>query len=77
MHRVQRDESAWQVLTALHQLRPDLPVAVFGERCDLGLYLDVGDGSDISGHWFLDGLLHRAGQDPACAAALAIADLKR
>ncbi|MEU8085292.1 HEAT repeat domain-containing protein [Micromonospora sp. NPDC049101] len=77
VRRVQRDESAWQILTALHQLRPDLPVAVFGERCDLGLYLDVSAGSDISGHWFLDGLLNRAGHDPARAAELAIADLKR
>ncbi|MGC5288819.1 HEAT repeat domain-containing protein [Micromonospora sp. DT231] len=77
VRRGERDESAWQVLDTVHQLRPDLRVAIFGERCDLGLYLDIDDASDISGHWFLDGLLNRAGNDPARAAELAIADLQR
>ncbi|GGO25683.1 hypothetical protein GCM10011576_48510 [Micromonospora parathelypteridis] len=40
---------------------------------DLGLYPDVTDGSDIAGHWFVDGLLQRAGGDPDRAAELAIA----
>ncbi|MEV4497494.1 hypothetical protein AB0J84_17560 [Micromonospora arborensis] len=50
-------------------------VAVCGERCDLGLYLDVTDGAGRSGHWFVDGLLGRAGDDPERAADLAIADV--
>lgn len=77
LRRAQRDESAWRLLTVVHQRRPDLRVAIFGERCDLGLYLDFSDGSDISGHWFLDGLLDRAGNDPDRAAELAIEDLQR
>ncbi|WP_433652133.1 HEAT repeat domain-containing protein [Micromonospora zamorensis] len=77
VRRAQRDESAWRLLTVVHQRRPDLRVAIFGERCDLGLYLDISDGSDISGHWFLDGLLTRAGNDADRAAELAIEDLRR
>ncbi|MGC4812623.1 HEAT repeat domain-containing protein [Micromonospora sp. DT228] len=77
VRRGERDEAAWQVLKTVHQLRPDLRVAIFGERCDLGLYLDINDGSDIAGHCWLDGLLTRAGNDPARAAELAIADLRR
>ncbi|MEU8180938.1 HEAT repeat domain-containing protein [Micromonospora sp. NPDC049044] len=75
--RSQRDESAWQLLNTVHKLRPDLRIAIFGERCDLGLYLDITDGADISGHWFLDGLLNRGGNDPVRAAELAIEDLTR
>ncbi|WP_328849579.1 HEAT repeat domain-containing protein [Micromonospora zamorensis] len=77
VRRAQRDESAWRLLTVVHQCRPDLRVAIFGERCDLGLYLDISDGSNISGHWFLDGLLTRAGNDADRAAELAIEDLRR
>ncbi|WCN83106.1 HEAT repeat domain-containing protein [Micromonospora sp. LH3U1] len=73
--RAERDESASRLLNAVHLRRPDLQVAIFGKRCDLGLYLDVTDGSDISGHWFVDGLLKRAGGDPDRAAELAIADV--
>ncbi|MEV0217158.1 HEAT repeat domain-containing protein [Micromonospora sp. ALFpr18c] len=75
--RGQRDESVWRLLDAVHRRRPDLQVTVFGERCDLGLYLDVTDGSGIAGHWFADGLLSRAGGDPDHAAELAIEDLRR
>ncbi|MGW1447123.1 HEAT repeat domain-containing protein [Micromonospora sp. NPDC002411] len=73
--RAQRDESAWLLLEAVHRQRPDLEITVFGARCDLGLYLDVTDGADLSGHWWVDGLLRRAGNDPERAADLVIADV--
>ncbi|MCX5070385.1 HEAT repeat domain-containing protein [Micromonospora lupini] len=74
--RARRDESVWRILEAIHRRRPDLRATVFGERCDLGLYLDVTDGADIAGHWFADGLvMRRAGNDPERAADLAIDDL--
>ncbi|MEU7800631.1 HEAT repeat domain-containing protein [Micromonospora arborensis] len=73
--RAQRDESAWLLLNTVHLRRPDLEVAVCGERCDLGLYLDITDGAGRTGHWFVDGLLGRAGNDPERAADLAIADV--
>ncbi|MBQ0980198.1 MULTISPECIES: HEAT repeat domain-containing protein [unclassified Micromonospora] len=74
LRRAQRDEAAWQVMTTLHLLRPDLRVALLGERCDLGLFLDIGDGS---GRCFVDALLNRAGYDPARAVKLVIAGVTR
>ncbi|MFG1868390.1 HEAT repeat domain-containing protein [Micromonospora arborensis] len=73
--RAQRDESAWLLLNTVHLRRPDLEVVLFGERCDLGLYLDATDDAGRSGHWFVDGLLGRAADDPERAADLAIADV--
>ncbi|MET7668560.1 HEAT repeat domain-containing protein [Micromonospora luteifusca] len=73
--RAERDESAWLLLNAVHRRRPDLEVTVFGERCDLGLYLEVTDGADLSGHCWVDGLLRRAGGDPERAADLVIAEV--
>ncbi|MEU7922166.1 HEAT repeat domain-containing protein [Micromonospora zamorensis] len=77
LRRAQRDEAAWQVMTTLHLLRPDLRVALLGERCDLGLFLDIGDGPDGSGRCFVDALLKRAGYDPARAVELVIAGVTR
>ncbi|MBM7493354.1 HEAT repeat protein [Micromonospora luteifusca] len=71
--RAQRDEAAWRLLNAIHLRRPDLQVAIFAERFDLGLFMDVTNGSTFSGHWFVDGLLKRAEGDPDRAAELAIA----
>ncbi|MEU4335490.1 HEAT repeat domain-containing protein [Micromonospora lupini] len=76
VRRAQRDESVWRILETIHRRRPELRIAVFGERCDLGLYLDVTDGADVAAHWFADGLLTRAGEDPERAADLAIADVE-
>ncbi|CCH16922.1 HEAT repeat domain-containing protein [Micromonospora lupini] len=78
VRRAERDESVWRILESIHRRRPELRITVFGERCDLGLYLDVTDGADVAAHWFADGLLmRRAGNDPERAADLAIADLDR
>ncbi|MFI5928221.1 HEAT repeat domain-containing protein [Micromonospora sp. NPDC051543] len=77
VRRSRRDESAWRLFDAIHRRRPDLQVTIFGERCDLGLYLDVIGGPGVAGHWFADALLRRAGDDPDRAAHLAIADLDR
>ncbi|MGC4770800.1 HEAT repeat domain-containing protein [Micromonospora sp. DT44] len=73
--RERRDDLAWRLLLAVHRRRPDWAVSVAGERCDLDLELDISDGADRSGHWCVDGLLRRAGDDPERAADLAIADL--
>ncbi|MET8250930.1 HEAT repeat domain-containing protein [Micromonospora sp. NPDC005197] len=76
VRRVQRDEAVWRLLDVIHRRRPDLRVTIFGERCDLGLYLDVTDGSGVADHWFADALLRRARNDPDRAADLAIADVE-
>ncbi|MEV7331503.1 HEAT repeat domain-containing protein [Micromonospora sp. NPDC093244] len=75
VRRAERDELAWRLLLAVYLRRPDWQVTVGGERCDLGLYLDVTDGGGVAGHWFADGLLSRAGGDPDHATELAIEDL--
>lgn len=72
VRRAERDEAAWQVITTLYRLRPDLPVVILGERCDLGLFLDIGDDPDSSGRCFVDALLDRVGYDPARAAELVL-----
>ncbi|MFG3555354.1 HEAT repeat domain-containing protein [Micromonospora sp. NPDC047557] len=76
VRRVQRDDAVWRILDVIHRRRPDLRVAIFGERCDLGLYLEVTDGPGVTDHWFADALLRRAGDDPDRAADLAIADVE-
>ncbi|MFY1620261.1 HEAT repeat domain-containing protein [Micromonospora sp. WMMD736] len=77
VRRARRDESAWRLFDAIHRRCPDLGVTLFGERCDLGLYLDVIGGPSLDGHWFVDALLRRAGNDADRAADLAIADVGR
>ncbi|MET8087984.1 HEAT repeat domain-containing protein [Micromonospora sp. NPDC005237] len=75
LRRDRRNDLAWRLLLAVHRRRPDWEVTVAGERCNLDLDLDVTDGADRSGHWCVDGLLRRAGDDPERAADLAIGDL--
>ncbi|MDG4808685.1 HEAT repeat domain-containing protein [Micromonospora sp. WMMD1120] len=77
VRRSQRDESAWRLFDAIHRRRPDLRLTIFGERCDLGLHLDVTGGSGVTGHWFADALLSRAGNDPDRAAELVITAVQR
>ncbi|MFC4021976.1 HEAT repeat domain-containing protein [Micromonospora sp. GCM10011542] len=76
LRRVHRDETAWRLLEALHELRPDLDGALLGERFDLGLRLEVAGGpGNRAGYWFVEELLTRAGGDPYLAAQLAVDDV--
>jgi hypothetical protein len=65
---------AWDLVCALHRLRPDLDAAVYRERFDCGLTLglDAGLGSQT---YHVEALLERADGDPARAAALVASDL--
>jgi HEAT repeat protein len=76
VRRVHRDETAWRILEALHEIRPDLDGALSGTRFDLGLYLRVTEGpGNSAGYWSVQELLNRAGSDPYLAAEMAAADV--
>ncbi|MBT2407687.1 MULTISPECIES: HEAT repeat domain-containing protein [unclassified Streptomyces] len=74
VHRAQLDASALDLVSALHQLRPDLDAAVYMERFDrdLSLSLVATFGSSI---YDVEALLARADGDPLRAAELVVTDL--
>ncbi|MFJ4185302.1 HEAT repeat domain-containing protein [Kitasatospora sp. NPDC089509] len=72
--RAQLDAFAWELVSALDLLRPDLDAGLSMERFDWGLSLGLGAGSGASGY-DVEALLARAGGDPARAAELVAADL--
>lgn len=76
MRRAHLDVSAWDVMCALHRLRPDLDAAVYVERFDYGLSLGLAATLGSSGY-FVEALLERADGDPARAAELVASDLQR
>jgi HEAT repeat protein len=75
--RARRDALALELFDALGARLPGVDVRVFGERFEIGLYLEVTgiDGGDGSAHWSVERLLERAGGDPDLAARLAAGDL--
>ncbi|GIH13898.1 HEAT repeat domain-containing protein [Rugosimonospora africana] len=76
--RARRDRLAEELSDALRARLPDADVALYGERFETGLCLEVtGGGSGYDGHCSVEGLLERAGGDPELAARLAAADVTR
>jgi hypothetical protein len=72
--RAQSDTSAWELVCALHRLRPDLDAAVSMERFDYGLSLGL-DAACGSVRYDVESLLARADGEPARAAELVASDL--
>ncbi|MFG1808088.1 HEAT repeat domain-containing protein [Streptomyces sp. NPDC049040] len=63
------DTSAWELVCALHQLRPDLDACLYMERFDCGLTLGL-DTERGPAVYDVEALLGRADGDPALAAGL-------
>ncbi|WP_330289885.1 HEAT repeat domain-containing protein [Streptomyces sp. NBC_00576] len=76
MRRAHLDASAWDLMCALHRLRPDLDAAVYMERFDYGLSLGLAATLGSSGY-SVEALLECADGDPARAAELVASDLPR
>ncbi|WP_329139009.1 HEAT repeat domain-containing protein [Streptomyces sp. NBC_01476] len=72
LRRAQLDASAWDLVGALHRLRPDLDACVFMERFDHGLKLGLACGS---AGYDVEALLNRADGEPARAAEFVASDL--
>ncbi|WP_327269205.1 HEAT repeat domain-containing protein [Streptomyces sp. NBC_01218] len=77
--RGELDDFAAQLVKALHRVRPDLDASVAMPRFAPGLLLELPGARPTAGHdvagYDVAGLLHRAGGDPARAAALVSDDL--
>jgi HEAT repeats len=81
--RAKRDELAWQLFTTLAQRWPELPVALYSDRFELGTYLDIAPLPDASSPWtppetagyLVEAVLSRAGGDVERAADIVVEDL--
>ena len=79
----QRDDLAWQFFTTLERRWPELPVALYNDRFELGTYLDIAPLPDASSPWappetagyLVEGVLARAGGDVERAADIVVEDL--
>jgi HEAT repeat protein len=71
--RGRMDASAWQLVTELHRLRPDLDAAVHMERFDSGLTLGLGVAGGEAAY-DVEGLLARAADDLSVAVGMVTAD---
>lgn len=70
-NRQRRDDLAWALFTAVNDARPDLPIALYSERFEIGLVLAVEPiGEPPIAVWSVERLLDRAGDDPVRAAVL-------
>ena len=74
LQRTRMDESAWELVVALHQLRPDLGASVYMERFEYGLKLGL-DATCGSAGYDVEALLNRADGEPVRAAELVASDL--
>ncbi|MEV6582326.1 HEAT repeat domain-containing protein [Streptomyces sp. NPDC051582] len=74
VHQAQLEASAWTLVSALHQLRPDLDAAVYMQRFDRDLFLGLEATFDSPIH-DVEALLVRADGDPLRAAELVLTDL--
>ncbi|AWZ04438.1 hypothetical protein DRB96_06640 [Streptomyces sp. ICC1] len=74
VRRARLDAAAWELVCALHRLRPDLDAAVSAELFGPGLALGFG-ARGTSAAYDVELLLARGAGDPAGAAALVSADL--
>lgn len=77
VRRASRDRAADSLLDILQARRPGLDLALFGERCEVGLSLVAFDGSPAreSGRWSVEALLARADGDPRVAAQLVLGSI--
>ncbi len=83
MARVKRDDLAWQLFTTLMGRWPELPVALYNDRFELGTYLDIAPLPDASSPWappetagyLVEAVLARAGGDIERAADMVVEDL--
>jgi hypothetical protein len=81
--RVKRDDLAYRLFTTLVQRWPELPVALYSDRFELGTYLDIAPLPDASVGWsppetagyLVEGVLARAGGDVERAADIVVEDL--
>jgi HEAT repeats len=81
--RVKRDDLAFRLFTTLVQRWPELPVALYSDRFELGTYLDIAPLPDASVGWsppetagyLVEGVLARAGGDVERAADIVVEDL--
>jgi len=83
--RAVRDARAWELFEEVCRRWPELPMALYCERFELGMSLDVAPidpplgapaAMDVAiAHYSVEGLLARAGGDVARAADLVAADL--
>jgi hypothetical protein len=81
--RAKRDNLAWQLFTTLAQRWPELPVALYSDRFELGTYLDIAPIPDASAGWvppetagyLVEAVLSRAGGDVERAADIVVEDL--
>ncbi|MFJ2564647.1 hypothetical protein OIE49_28145 [Streptomyces sp. NBC_01788] len=76
MQRAQLDASAWELVSTLHLLRPDLDAAVHMERFDSRLSLGLSATFGSSGY-DIEALLAHADGNIASAAELVATDLPR
>ncbi|WP_405774910.1 HEAT repeat domain-containing protein [Streptomyces sp. NBC_01538] len=74
LQRAQMDTSAWDLVGALHRLRPDLDASVYMERFDYGLKLGLNATCGSAGY-DVETLLNRADGEAARAAELVASDL--
>jgi hypothetical protein len=74
--RLRQDNLAWKVFNEVHARRPDLPIALYNERFETGIYLAVAPiGEPATIWWPVESLLERASDDPVWAAELACIDI--
>ncbi len=81
--RAKRDDLAWQLFATLARRWPELPVALYNDRFELGTYLDVAPLPDASVGWappetagyLVEAILARAGGDVDRAADIVVEDL--
>jgi hypothetical protein len=81
--RAKRDDLAWRLFTTLAERWPELPVALYNDRFELGTYLDIAPLPDGSTGWeppatagyLVEAVLTRAGGDVERAADIVVEDL--
>lgn len=75
--RARRDAFASTLFDALHARLPEAEIALYAERFEIGLHLDVAlpPHGGQPAQWWVDGLMAHAGGDPEMAAQFVIRDL--
>jgi hypothetical protein len=81
--RTKRDEMAWRLFTTLAGRWPELPVALYSDRYELGTYLDIAPLPEAGKPWeppatagyLVEAVLARAGGDVERAADIVVEDL--
>jgi hypothetical protein len=74
LRRARLDAFAWDLVCALHRLRPDLDAALYMDRFDPGLSLGLAATAGSAGYC-VEALLHRSDGDAPRAAELVASDL--